>query len=74
MARKVGPDGPKLQIREINGRYYAYTSTSVMENGRKRTKNECVGRYDPETGVVTPKKPRAKGEERGFLGVTTAHV
>ncbi|MBR7152832.1 MAG: transposase [Candidatus Methanomethylophilaceae archaeon] len=64
MARKVGPDGPKLQIREINGRYYAYTSTSVMENGRKRTKNECVGRYDPETGVVTPKKPRAKGEER----------
>lgn len=64
MARKVGPDGPKLQIREINGHFYAYTSTSVMVDGKKKTKNECVGRYDPVTGVVTPKKPRKTKEER----------
>lgn len=58
MVRKMGPDGPKLQIREINGRFYAYTSTSRMVDGKKKTVNECVGRYDPETGDVTPKKPR----------------
>ncbi len=64
MTRKTGPDGPKLQIREINGRHYAYTSTSTMVDGKKKTKNECVGRYDPETGIVTPKKPRKTKEER----------
>ena len=64
MARTLGPDGPKLQIREINGHYYAYTSTSVMVDGKKKTINECVGRYDPETGAVTPKKPRKTKEER----------
>ncbi len=64
MARKMGPDGPKLQIREINGRYYAYTSTSTMVDGKKKTVNECVGRYDPETGTVIPKKPRKPKEER----------
>ncbi len=64
MARKIGPNGPKLQIREINGRYYAYTSTSFMIDGKKKTKNECVGRYDPETGNVIPKKPRKTKEER----------
>ncbi len=64
MARKMGPDGPKLQIREINGRYYAYTSTSTMVDGKKKTVNDCVGRYDPETGIVTPKKPRKPKEER----------
>ncbi len=63
MARKMGPDGPKLQIREKNGRYYAYTSTSRMVDGKKKTINECVGRYDPETGVVTPKKPMKSREE-----------
>lgn len=64
MARKMGPDGPKLQIREINGRYYAYTSTSRMVDGHKKSISECVGRYDPETGVVTPKTPRKKKEGR----------
>ncbi len=64
MARKMGPDGPKLQIREINGRHYAYTSTSTMVDGKKKTVNECVGRYDPETGTVIPKKPRKPKEER----------
>lgn len=64
MARKVGPDGPKLQIREINGKHYAYQSTSRMVDGKKKTVNECVGRYDPVTGVVTPKKPRKTKEER----------
>lgn len=63
MARKLGPDGPKLQIREKNGRYYAYTSTSRMVDGKKKTINECVGRYDPDTGVVTPKKPMKSREE-----------
>ena len=63
MARKIGPDGPKLQIREINGHFYAYTSTSIMVDGKKKTVNECMGRYDPDTGVVTPKKPRKKKEE-----------
>ena len=63
MARKMGPDGPKLQIREINGRHYAYTSTSTMVDGKKKTVNECVGRYDPETGTVIPKKPRKPKEE-----------
>lgn len=67
MARMLGPDGPKLQIREINGHHYAYTSTSVMVDGKKKTINECVGRYDPETGVVTPKKPRKKKEERELI-------
>ena len=63
MARKMGPDGPKLQIREKNGHYYAYTSTSRMVDGKKRTINECVGRYDPETGNVTPKKAMKSREE-----------
>lgn len=63
MARKTGPDGPKLQIREINGKFYAYTSTSRMIDGKKKTINECVGRYDPDTGVVIPKKPRKSKEE-----------
>lgn len=63
MARKTGSDGPKLQIRKINGHFYAYTSTSRMVDGEKKTLNECVGRYDPETGVVTPKKPRKSKEE-----------
>ena len=63
MARKLGPDGPKLQIREKNGRYYAYTSTSRMIDGKKKTINECVGRYDPETRVVIPKKPMKSREE-----------
>lgn len=63
MARKLGPDGPKLQIREKNGRYYAYTSTSRMIDGKKKTINECVGRYDPEVGVVIPKKPMKSREE-----------
>ena len=63
MARKMGPDGPKLQIREKNGHYYAYTSTSRMVDGRKKTVNECLGRYDPETGTVIPKKPMKSREE-----------
>lgn len=58
MARKMGENGPKLQIREINGHYYAYTSTSTMIDGKKKTVNTCVGRWDPETCTVTPKKPR----------------
>ncbi len=57
MARKMGSNGPKLQIREKNGHYYAYTSTSRMVDGKKKTVNECLGVYDPETGAVTPKKP-----------------
>ena len=44
MARKTGPNGPKLQIRKINGHFYAYTSTSMMVDGKKKTINECVGR------------------------------
>lgn len=57
MARKMGPDGPKLQICEKNGHHYAYRSTSKMVDGRKKTVNEFVGRYDPETGTIIPKKP-----------------
>ena len=53
MARKMGPNGPKLQIREKNGHYYAYKSTSRMVDGKKKTVNECLGVYDPETGVAT---------------------
>lgn len=65
MARKVGPDGPKLQIREKNGRYYAYRSTSRMVDGKKKTVNEFVGRYDPETETVIPKTPmRPRSETR----------
>jgi len=63
MARKMGEDGPKLQIREINGHYYAYTSTSAMVDGKKKTTNTCVGRYDPETQTVIPKKPRKSKAE-----------
>lgn len=63
MARKVGPNGPKLQIREKNGHYYAYKSTSKMVDGKKKTINECLGVYDPETGAVTPKKPMKSREE-----------
>lgn len=58
MARKMGENGPKLQIREINGHHYAYTSTSTMVDGKKKTINTCVGKWDPETGTVTPKKKR----------------
>lgn len=63
MGRKLGPDGPKLQIREINGRQYAYKSTSRMIDGRKKTINECVGRYDPVTETVIPKTPRKPKEQ-----------
>ena len=63
MARKMGPNGPKLQIREKNGHYYAYKSTSRMVDGKKKTINECLGVYDPETGAVTPKKPMKSREE-----------
>ena len=63
MARKMGPNGPKLQIREKNGHFYAYTSTSRMVDGKKKTVNECLGRYDPETGNVIPKKPMKSREE-----------
>ena len=63
MARKMGPEGPKLQIREKNGHFYAYTSTSRMVEGKKRTINEFLGRYDPETKKVIPKKVMKSREE-----------
>ena len=74
----MGSDGPKLQIREKNGHYYAYTSTSRMVDGKKKTVNECLGRYDPETGEVIPKKPmksreeyaRIRQEKAGFIDLS----
>ena len=59
----MGPEGPKLQIREKNGHFYAYTSTSRMVEGKKRTINEFLGRYDPETKKVIPKKVMKSREE-----------
>ena len=63
MARKMGEDGPKQQIREINGHLYAYTSTSKMVDGKKKTVNVLAGKWDPETETVIPKKPRKSKAE-----------
>lgn len=51
---------PKMDIREENGKYYAYSSTSVMIDGKKVTRTTYYGRYDPVTKTVTPKKARGR--------------
>ena len=53
-------DELKREIRERNGMFYAYTSTSEMVNGRKITKTTYEGIWDPVTETVKPKKPRGK--------------
>ena len=53
-------DELKREIRERNGTFYAYTSTSEIVNGRKITKTTYEGIWDPVTKTVKPKKPRGK--------------
>jgi hypothetical protein len=60
MARKMGENEPKLQIREKNGHFYAYSSTSRTVDGKKKTVNVCLGRLDSETETVIQKM---KGRE-----------
>lgn len=69
MARKMENGEPKLNIREENGKFYASTSTSRMVNGRKITETVYLGRYDPATGTVIPKKTRGKQRPREEIEV-----
>lgn len=58
MGRKK-KDALKLDIREKNGRYYAYESTSEWDPLRgKVTKTIYKGRWDPATETIRPKVPR----------------
>ena len=58
---------PKIDIREENGKFYAYSSTSAMVDGRKVTQTTYYGRYDPSTGLITPKKARGKHKPKEVL-------
>ena len=60
MPRTMENGQPKIDIREENGKFYAYSSTSVMVDGKKVTQTTYYGRYDPVTGNITPKKARGK--------------
>ena len=60
MARKRSGDDLKKDIREKNGRFYAYRSTSQMVNGKKVTRTEYLGPYDPKTETVKDKRVRGK--------------
>lgn len=53
-------DELKLELRERNGVYYAYTSTSEWVDGKKITHTTYEGRWDPETKTVMPKRARGK--------------
>jgi len=64
MARKMENGEPKIDIRENNGKFYAYSSTSRMENGKKVTHTTYYGRYDPETKTIKPKVTRGKQRSR----------
>ena len=66
MGRNKKEGDLKLDIREKNGKFYAYRSTSTSVNGVKKTETEYLGRYDPETQTVIEKRirgPRRSKEE-----------
>ena len=64
MARRREGDELKLDIREVDGKFYAYSSTSRIVDGRKVTETTYYGRYDPVTKAITPKKARGKQRPR----------
>lgn len=70
MARRRSGDSLKMDIREKNGRFYAYRSTSEMVDGRKVTKTEYLGPYDPQTDTV--KERRVRGKQRPRTEVAAA--
>lgn len=53
-----------IEFRERNGTVYAYTSTSEWKDGRKVTHTTYLGRWDPGTGTVMPKKERGRYRSR----------
>jgi len=66
MARKREGEGLKRRIEERNGIKYVYESTSSMVNGKKESSTNYLGRLDPETGELIPKrkgKTKAEREE-----------
>ena len=72
MARKRLEDDLKLDIRENGGKFYAYRSTSRMVDGRKITETVYLGRYDPDTETITPK--RARGPKRSKEELTACKM
>ena len=70
MARKRSGDELKKDIREKNGRFYAYRSTSEMVGGKKVTKTEYLGPYDPNTDTVKEKRVRGKQRSKADISVS----
>lgn len=57
-------DELKMELRVRNGVTYAYTSTSEFVDGKKVTRTTYVGKWDPVTQSILPKKPRGKYRSR----------
>jgi len=64
MARKRSEEGLKRYIEERNGIKYVYDSTSKMEDGKKVTVSTYLGKLDPISGELIPKKKRNNKAER----------
>jgi len=54
-----------VRAKHKNGSVYAYRSTSFRspKTGRPTSKREYLGRVDPETGEIIPKKARRQHED-----------
>ena len=64
MARPRGGDGIKRTIVRRGDKFYAYEVTSTMENGKKKTVSNYLGRVDPDSGELLPKIPEKSAENR----------
>lgn len=56
------------------GAKYAYRSESYRDpvTGKPRNRREYLGRVDPETGEIRPKRARRRGRERPAAAAGTA--
>lgn len=54
-----------VYLTDRNGNKYAYESISYWdkEKGQPRSKRKYIGKVDPETGEIIPKKARAAAKE-----------
>lgn len=54
-----------VYLTDRNGNKYAYESISYWdkEKGQPRSKRKYIGKVDPETGNIIPKKTRASAKE-----------
>ena len=64
MSRPREGDGIKRTIRRRGDKLYAYEITSKMENGKKVTVSNYLGRVDPETNELMEKIPEKSAEHR----------